>query len=324
MPVALISGVSGQDGSYLVDDLVSAGYEVHGLTRSRDPRDTGDLAADSRVTLHECDVARPEGIAHIVHSVQPDEVYSLAAISSVHESWQNPVLTGAVNGQGVVALLEALHEHERESGKSVRFVHASSAEIFGQAAHAPQNEQTPIAPTSPYGASKAYAHFSVGVFRARGMHASNCILYNHESPRRPAHFVTRKITMAVARIGRGLQDRLELGNLDARRDWGWAPDYVRAMRLAAQADAPNDYVIATGVSHSVSEFLDAAFARVGIADWSELVTQNPDFVRPVDPTEQRGDASRAREELGWQTTVDFETIVQRMVDHDLQLLDNQA
>jgi GDPmannose 4,6-dehydratase len=320
MPVALITGISGQDGSYLAESLLADGYEVHGIVRSPGEENVGGLGSPAALTLHTLDLLAPNALEQLVATVRPDELYSLAAISSVFESWKSPVLTGEVNGQVVVRLLDAAQRLMTEHEHPVRVVHASSAEIFGQAAVSPQTETTPIAPTSPYGASKAYAHLSAGVFRARGMHVSNCVLYNHESPRRPETFVTRKITAGVARISKGLQDQLELGNLDARRDWGWAPDYVSAMRLAAGAGESSDYIIATGVSHTIADFLDAAFSHVGIESWAEYVVQNPAFMRPVDPAEQRGDASKARAELGWQPTVDFASIVSRMVDHDLELL----
>ncbi|TIH37809.1 GDP-mannose 4,6-dehydratase [Subtercola vilae] len=320
MPVALITGISGQDGSYLAEALLADGYEVHGVVRNSTEENLRALGERPGLTLHEVDLQAPDALESLVAAVRPDELYSLAAVSSVFASWQNPVLTGAVNGQVVVRLLGSAYALQ-EAGHPVRLVHASSAEIFGQAEVTPQTETTAIRPSSPYGASKAYAHLSVGVFRGRGLHASNCILYNHESPRRPEAFVTRKITAGVARISRGLQDRLELGNLDARRDWGWAPDYVDAMRRAAGAETAGDFIVATGVSHTIGDFLDAAFTRAGIDSWADLVVVNPEFVRPVDPAEQLGDASKARTELGWQPTVSFDELVARMVDNDLALLD---
>ncbi|GGF14172.1 GDP-mannose 4,6-dehydratase [Subtercola lobariae] len=318
---ALITGISGQDGSYLADSLLADGYEVHGIVRSSIEENLPLIGGREGLTLHTLDLLAPGELELLVARLQPNEIYSLAAVSSVFESWRSPQLTGAVNGQVVVRLLDSAHTLQEAVGRPVHLVHASSAEIFGQAADSPQTEETSIRPTSPYGASKAYAHLSVGVFRGRSLSASNCILYNHESPRRPETFVTRKITAGVARIKRGLQETIELGNLDARRDWGWAPDYVQAMRLAAAAPESGDFVIATGVAHTIGEFLDAAFSRVGISDWSKLVKQNPEFVRPVDPSEQRGDASKAAEVLGWRPTVGFEAIVQRMVDNDLALID---
>ncbi|RFA16541.1 GDP-mannose 4,6 dehydratase [Subtercola boreus] len=321
MPVALVTGISGQDGSYLAESLLADGYEVHGIVRNSTEENLAALGSPANLRLHSVDLLAPDALESLLRDVRPDELYSLAAVSSVAASWNDPVMTGAINGQVVVRLLDAAHRLQEEHGHPVRVLHASSAEIFGQVAETPQRETTAIRPSSPYGASKAYAHLSVGVFRGRGLHASNTILYNHESPRRPEAFVTRKITASVARISRGLQEGLELGNLDARRDWGWAPDYVEAMRLAVAAPEAGDFIVATGVSHTISDFLDAAFARVGIDDWSSLVSVNPAFVRPVDPAEQLGDASRARDALGWSPSVDFETLVARMVEHDLELLD---
>ncbi|RFA08438.1 GDP-mannose 4,6 dehydratase [Subtercola boreus] len=320
MPVALVTGISGQDGSYLAESLLADGYEVHGLVRNNTEENLRALGSPAGLTLHTVDLQAPDALESVVRAVRPDELYSLAAVSSVAASWNDPVMTGAVNGQVVVRLLDAAFRLQEEHGHPVRVLHASSAEIFGQAEQTPQVETTAIRPSSPYGASKAYAHLSVGVFRGRGLHASNTVLYNHESPRRPETFVTRKITAGVARISRGLQDGLELGNLDARRDWGWAPDYVRAMRLAVAAPEAGDFIVATGVSHTISDFLSAAFGHVGITDWEHFVTVNPAFVRPVDPAEQLGDSSKARRELGWEPTVDFEALVARMVEHDLGLL----
>ena len=242
----------------------------------------------------------------------PQEVYNLAAISSVAQSWDEPDRTAHVNGLAAVALMESA----RLAG-DVRLVQASSAEIFGEPADSPQTEDTAIRPVNPYGAAKAFAHLSAGVFRQRDQHVSSAILYNHESPRRHERFVTRKITSTVAAIARGDADELVLGNLDARRDWGWAPDYVDAMVRAARADEPGDYVVATGRAHSVREFVAAAFAAAGVNDWEHLVRQDERFFRPADPTELVGDASRARDVLGWEPTVAFEEIVARMVAADL-------
>jgi GDPmannose 4,6-dehydratase len=218
---------------------------------------------------------------------------------------------------GAVALMESAHQVQERTGRPVRFVQASSAEIFGEPAVSPQTEATPIRPVNPYGAAKAYAHLMVDVYRHRDLHAVATILYNHESPRRPERFVTRKITSTVAAISEGRADRLVLGNLDARRDWGWAPDYVDAMVRAARAERPADFVVATGVSHSVHDFVAAAFARVGIEDWAGLVATDPEFVRPADPTDLTGDPTRARDLLGWEPTVGFEELVGRMVEADL-------
>ncbi len=213
--------------------------------------------------------------------------------------------------------MESALQVQEKHGRPVRFVQASSAEIFGEPDRSPQDESTPVRPVNPYGAAKAYAHLMVDVYRRRDLHAVSAILYNHESPRRPEQFVTRKITSTVAAIAQGRAERLALGNLDARRDWGWAPDYVDAMVRAARAEAPRDYVIATGVARSVRDFVAAAFARAGIGDWEPLVVVDPEFVRPADPTELVGDATRARTALGWSPTVEFDEIVGRMVDADL-------
>lgn len=226
-------------------------------------------------------------------------------------------LTAEVTALGVARLLEHLWQAQDHSGKPVRFVQASSAEIFGDAPDAPQDESTPLHPTNPYGASKTFAHQLVGVYRGRGLHAVSAILYNHESPRRPPTFVTRKITRAAARIAQGVENELVLGNLDARRDWGWAPDYVDAMVRAARHPRPGDYVVATGSAHSVRDFVAAAFTRVGIADWQAHVRVDQALIRPSDATLQLGDSTRARTELGWEPTVDFVELVGRMVDADL-------
>lgn len=316
----LVTGATGQDGSYLVEQLLAEGAEVHALVHggAGGPHET---ALPDPVRRHVGDLRDGPRLEAVVTEVAPQEIYNLGGISSVALSWQEPGLTAQVSGVAVGHLLKAAYEVQDRSGEAVRVVQASSAEIFGHADRVPQDETTPVAPVTPYGAAKAYAHHLVGVWRARGLHASSCVLYNHESPRRPEAFVTRKITVGAARIAHGLQDGLALGNLDARRDWGWAPDYVRAMQLAARAEAPGTYVIATGVAHSVRDFVAAAFAEAGIEDWERHVSLDPRFARPSDAPEQLGDPSRARAELGWAPTVGFEEIVARMVRHDLELLD---
>ncbi len=312
MTRAFITGVSGQDGSYLAEELLHDGYEVHGLTSGQGP----NLVPDGVVT-HEGDLRDAGAISRIVGDVAPDQIYHLAAVSSVARSWEEPLLTTEVNCLGSMALLDAAWRLQESSGRPVTLVQAASAEIFGEPDETPQTERTPIHPENPYGATKAFVHQMVNVYRLRGLHACSAILYNHESPRRPTQFVTRKITSAVAAIAQGRQDKLALGNLDARRDWGWAPDYVHAMRLAAEHTEPSDYLIATGEAHSVREFVQAAFAHVRIPDWENHVEVDPRFFRPVDATELRGDASKARRELGWAPTVTFEEIVARMVEVDL-------
>lgn len=313
MTRALVTGVGGQDGSYLAERLLADCVEVHALVLEADAR---PAHCPDGVVLHVGDVADVEATRRLVLDLAPDEVYNLAAISSVAQSWQEPDLVARVNGLAPVGLLESARLlHDR--GRDVRVVQASSAEIFGEPGRTPQDEDTPVRPLNPYGAAKAYAHLAVGVARQRDLHASSLVLYNHESPRRPEKFVTRKITSTVAAIARGRADRLVLGNLDARRDWGWAPDYVDAMVRAARADTARDYVVATGESHSVGDFVAAAFAEAGIEDWQALVDTNPSLVRPADATDLVGDSSLARAMLGWSPTIGFTEVVARMVAADL-------
>ncbi len=312
MTRAFVTGISGQDGRYLAEQLLGEGTEVHALAHELEP--LPDLPG---VELHRGDLTSVDQVRALLVDLAPDEVYNLAALSSVARSWDEPDLTARVNGLAAAGLLESALQVQDKVGRPVRLVQASSAEIFGQPDHAPQDEGTPLRPVNPYGAAKAYAHLMVDVYRRRDLHAVSAILYNHESPRRPPEFVTRKITSTVAAIAHGRADRLALGNLDARRDWGWAPDYVDAMVRAVRADVARDYVVATGVSRSVRDFVAAAFARAGIGDWEPLVSVDPEFVRPADPTELVGDASLARSALGWSPTVEFDEIVGRMVDADL-------
>ncbi len=258
-------------------------------------------------------------LRRIVGDVAPDAIFNLGGLTSVGLSWEQPDLTARITGLAVATLLDAAMTLQRDTGRVVAFVQASSAEMFGDAKDVPQTESTPIAPVNPYGAAKAYAHHLVGVYRGAGLAATSCILYNHESPRRPPQFVTRKITAGVARIAAGLDDSLTLGNLDAVRDWGWAPDYAAALALAADGE-PADYVIATGVAHTVRDFVAAAFAAVGIDDWTRHVRQDPAFMRPQDAPRLVGDASLARRVLGWRPTVGFDAIVRAMVEADIELL----
>lgn len=313
MSRAFITGVGGQDGSYLAESLLARGTEVHALVLA----DERGAHVPSDVTLHVGDVCDVEATRRLMLDLAPAEIYNLAAISSVAQSWEWPDLAALVNGTAAVALLESAFQLQSRVSHQVRFVQASSAEIFGQPVTSPQDEQTPVHPLNPYGAAKAYAHLMVDVYRTRGLHASSLVLYNHESPRRPTQFVTRKITSTVAAIAQGQAHELVLGNVDARRDWGWAPDYVEAMSLAAAAPEPGDYVVATGRSRAVREFVAAAFRHVGIDDWEDLVVVDPSFVRPADATDLVGDASRARTHLGWSPSVTFIDLVARMVDADL-------
>ncbi len=316
MTTALVTGVSGQDGGYLAEALLAEGHQVHGLVRGGE--DTSDLLRRCPgLQLHVGELSDTSALRRALADSGADEVYHLAGISSVAYSWEHPVTTADVTGLGVARLLELVWQHQQSSGRQVRYLQASSAEIFGSAAVSPQDEDTPVRPTSPYGAAKAYAHHLVGVYRARGLHAVSLVLYNHESPRRPPTFVTRKITQGAARIAQGLQDELVLGSLEVRRDWGWAPDYVRAMTLAVRHATPEDFVVATGVAHSVRDFVAAAFLRAGVADWQDRVRVDQAFVRPADAGLQVGNAAKAGRLLGWHPTVDFTELVGRMVDADL-------
>jgi GDPmannose 4,6-dehydratase len=316
MPIALVTGITGQDGGYLTERLLTGGWEVHGLVHADDVHARTLQARYPAVRLHEGDLSDAAGLTALVDAVAPDEIYNLGGISSVAVSWREPVLTAAVNGLGAAGLLEAAWQVQRRVGRPVRFLQASSAEIFGIPDESPQSETTAVRPRNPYGAAKAFAHNLVAVYRERGLHTCSCILFNHESPRRPEAFVTRKITAAVALIAAGKQDTLALGSLDARRGWGWAPDYVDAMVRAVRHRVPDDYVIATGEAHSVREFVAAAFASVGLPDWQDYVTVDATLARPVDAPELVGDAAKARATLGWAPTVGFEQIVTRMVDAD--------
>jgi len=310
---ALVTGITGQDGGYLAERLVQEGCEVHGLVHAGDAHASPFSAEHPSVVLHTGDLADSASLAAVVDASRPDEVYNLAGISSVAFSWEHPVLTADVTALGVARLIDVVWR----ARPSARFVQASSAEVFGNASVAPQDESTPLRPTSPYGVAKVFAHQLVSVYRSRGMHAASLILYNHESPRRPATFVTRKITQTVARIARGEETELVLGNVSAKRDWGWAPDYVDAMVRAARSPSPDDFVIATGEAHSVEEFALAAFARAGVP---AAIRVDSSLVRPGDPALLVGDASKARDVLGWQPRVGFEELVGRMVDADLAAL----
>ncbi len=309
---ALITGISGQDGSYLAERLVGEGWDVHGLVQTVDDRPW----RPDGVSLHEGDLGDGDGLRRLVAAVGPEHVYNLGGITSVALSWREPERTARVTGLAALILLDAAWELQETSGHPVRFVQPSSAEIFGQPETAPQDERTPVAPVTPYGAAKAFAHHAVGVYRGRGLHASNAILYNHESPRRGEGFVTRKITMGAARVAAGDLAPLRMGNLDARRDWGWAPDYVDALVRMAAHEVAGDYVVATGTSHTVRDFVAAAFAAAGVPDWERHVVIDPAFYRPVDAAQLVGDAGRARSELGWATTKTFEEVVAAMVAAD--------
>lgn len=325
MAVTFVTGATGQDGSYLCQALADEGAHVHALVRggaggTPDPGLADLVKWVPEITIHDGDLADPATVNRLVAEIQPDEIYNLAGISSVAYSWEHPVRTGVVSGIAVASVLHAAWSLQEATGRRVRVLQASSAEIFGDAAQSPQTELTSVRPRSPYGAAKAYAHHMVSVYRARDLHASATILYNHESPRRPEAFVTRKITRGAARIAAGLDEQLTLGTFEVTRDWGWAPDYVRAMMLTLRHATADDFIIATGQGHTVADFVQIAFAQVGIEDWRSYVRTDPAFVRPAETSVQLGDASKARRELGWEPTIGFEGLVRRMVDHDVALL----
>ncbi len=311
---ALITGITGQDGSYLAEVLLEKGYEVFGMVR-RSSTQTLDRVEHlrDRITLCQGDLLDLSSLATVLRETRPHEVYNLAAQSFVATSWNQPVLTGEFTALGVTRLLEAV----RQVDASIRFYQASSSEMFGRVHETPQTERTPFHPRSPYGVAKVYGHYiAVNYRESFGMFVCSGILFNHESPRRGLEFVTRKITDGVARIKLGLARELRLGNLEARRDWGFAGDYVEAMWLMLQQDAPDDYVVATGESHSVQEFCEAAFAHAGL-NWRDHVVVDPTFLRPAEVDVLRGDASKARAGLGWKPRISFRELVAMMVDADL-------
>ncbi|GAA2127042.1 GDP-mannose 4,6-dehydratase [Nocardioides bigeumensis] len=320
MPSALITGITGQDGLYLSELLLAKGYDVHGLIRGQNNPKLDlvhELLPD--VQLHTGDLTDMSSLIRALRVSQPDEVYNLGAISFVAYSWENAALTTDVTGKGVLTMLEAVRLHAGDDPASVRFYQASSSEMFGKVQETPQRESTLLWPRSPYGVAKVFGHYMTINYReSYGMHASSGILFNHESPRRGPEFVTRKISQAVARIKLGLQDDVTLGNLDSRRDWGFAGDYVEAMWRMLQQDTADDFVIATGETHSIREFLDIAFRHVGIDDWASYVKQDPRFMRPAEVDLLIGDATKANEVLGWKPTVTFPQLVAMMVDADLE------
>ncbi|HZO48659.1 MAG TPA: GDP-mannose 4,6-dehydratase [Gaiellaceae bacterium] len=319
---ALITGIGGQDGSYLAELLLQQGYRVAGIVRRSPAAYAANLAGIlDRVELVEADLLDRGSLVRALRQTRPSEVYNLAAPSFVPRSWDEPVLTAEFAAVGVTSLLEAV----REVDGGIRVYQASSSEIFGEPRETPQTERTPLAPVTPYGVAKAYGHFIVASYRRRyGLHASCGILYNHESPRRPVDFLPGKVARAAAAIAGGLERELVLGDLEARRDWGWAPDYVRAMWLMLQQDEPDDYVIASGTSRSVRELAECAFAHVGL-DWRDYVRSDPSLRRgAAELHDLVGDASKARTRLGWTPSVTFEQLVQRLVDAHLAALGVRA
>jgi len=324
MKKALITGITGQDGSFLAELLLEKGYEVHGLIRRASTFNTERLNAiytdpherGTALFLHYGDVTDGTGLRRTIEKVRPDEIYNLAAQSHVRVSFDQPEYTADVVSVGALRLLEAVRDHISVSGRNVKFYQAGSSEMYGVAA-APQNEETPFHPRSPYAVSKVAAHWYAANYReAYGIFIVNGILFNHESERRGETFVTRKITRALGRIKMGLQDKLFLGNLESRRDWGFAGDYVQAMWLMLQQPEPDDFVVATGESHSVAEFLDEASACCGL-DWHSFVETDPRYLRPTEVDFLLGDSSKARQKLGWVPRVNFRELVRRMVAHDL-------
>jgi GDPmannose 4,6-dehydratase len=318
---ALITGITGQDGSYLAELLLEKGYEVTGVVRrSSTPNFWRIEHILDRVTLRPADLLDQHSLMRIIQEVRPHELYNLAAMSFVPASWDQPLLTGEYNSMGVTRLLEAVREVDRD----VKIYQASSSEMYGRVREVPQTELTPFHPRSPYGVSKVFGHYiTVNYRESYDMFAVSGILFNHESPRRGLEFVTRKVTDGVARIKLGLAQQLSLGNLEAHRDWGYAGDYVRAMWLMLQQDQADDYVIATGVSHSVRDLVEIAFARAGL-DWQGYVRTDPALLRPAEVDHLIGDASKARKVLGWEPSVSFKQLVEMMVDADLERLSGVA
>ncbi|QHC59470.1 GDP-mannose 4,6-dehydratase [Rathayibacter sp. VKM Ac-2760] len=319
MPRALITGITGQDGLYLAELLLEKGYEVFGLVRGQNnPKYELVRRTVPEVTLLTGDLTDVSSLVRVLAVSQPDEVYNLGAISFVAYSWENASLTTDVTGKGVLNILEAVRLYAGDDMSRVKFYQASSSEMFGKVQQVPQSEETLLWPRSPYGVAKVFGHYMTINYReSYGMHASSGILFNHESPRRGPEFVTRKISLTVARIKLGLQETLELGNLDAKRDWGFAGDYVDAMWRMLQQPEGDDYVVATGETHEIREYLDIAFNHVGIEDWTPYVTQNPAFMRPAEVDLLIGDPAKARDVLDWEPKVSFPELVSMMVENDL-------
>lgn len=312
---ALITGITGQDGSYLAELLLGKGYEVFGIVRRSSVKkfDRIDSIMD-KIELMEGDLTDQSSLDSVIHSVQPDEVYNLAAQSFVPVSWNQPVLTGDVTGLGVIRILEAIRRHR----PAAKFLQASSSEMFGKVRETPQTEKTPFYPRSPYGVAKVFGHFiTVNYRESYGMFACSAMGFNHESPRRGMEFVTKKVTHQVAKIKCGLAKKLLMGNLDAKRDWGFAGDYVRAMWMMLQQLQPDDYVLATGKTHSVRELVEVAFATVGL-NWKDYVELDPKLIRPAEVDFLCGDATKAKEKLGWEPEVSFEGLIKMMVEADME------
>ena len=320
MKRALITGITGQDGRHMSELLTAKGYQVYGLVRGQNnPKIQTVLQESPALELIEGDLRDLSSLIAAVEQVQPDEVYNLGAMSFVALSFRQPELTADISGVGVLRMLEAIRIVGGTDDNPIRFYQASSSEMFGKVRETPQTEQTPFHPRSPYGVAKVFGHYTTLNYReSYGIHASSGICFNHEGERRGLEFVTRKITNGVARIKLGLQDKISLGNLDSARDWGYAGDFVEAMWLMLQQDEPDDYVIATGETHTIGEFLDLAFRCAGIDDWAPYVDQDPRFMRPAEVDVLLGDPTKAMTTLGWQRKVSFPQLVERMYSHDLE------
>jgi len=324
MRTALITGINGMDGSHLADLLLNKGYEVFGIERrssSKNRINTSHLEENVHFHFITADLTDQNSLYRALKLSQPDEVYNLAAQSFVGDSWNIPVQTSDVNGIGVLRFLESIRAYETDTKRKIKFYQASTSEMFGKMVENPANENTPFYPRSPYGVAKLYAHWMVKNYReSHNMFACSGILFNHESERRGIEFVTRKISDGVARIALNLEDSISLGNLDSMRDWGYAPDYVEGMWLMLQQDEPDDYVLATGESHSIKDFLSIAFNEVGITDWENYVKQDPKFYRPAEVDVLRGDSQKAQDKLGWNSNTSFEDLVRKMINNDIELL----
>ena len=318
MKRVLITGINGMDGSHLADFLLEKGYEVYGMERrTSSPNRTNTKHLEGKITFVNGDLTDQNSLVRCLRESNPDEVYNLAAQSFVGESWNTPEQTGDVTGLGALRMLEAI----REYGKEIRFYQASTSELYGRMIENPANENTPFYPRSPYGVAKLYGHWITKNYReSYDMFNVSGILFNHESERRGVEFVTRKITDGVARIHLGLEDYITLGNLDSKRDWGYSPDYVKSMWMMLQQDEPDDYVIATGVEHSIRDFLDCAFQHIGVTEWSKYVLQDERYMRPAEVAVLCGDSSKARQVIGWEPETSFKQMVSNMVDNDIQLL----
>jgi len=323
---ALITGITGQDGSYLAELLIKKGYEVHGIIRRSSSLNTGRLdaiyqdprAKGAKIYTHYGDLADANTIRKLIYQIQPDEIYHLGAQSHVRVSFDVPEYTANVTGLGTLRVLEAIKDYETDTGRKVKFYQASSSEMFG-AAPPPQNEETKFYPRSPYGIAKVFAFDTTRNYReAYGIFAVNGILFNHESERRGHNFVTRKVTTGIARILAGLDKKLYLGNLEARRDWGYAPEYVEAMWMMLQQPTPDDFVIGSGESHSVQEFVETAFREAGIPDWEDYVEIDPRYYRPTEVEHLVADTTKAKKKLGWAVKTDFKGLVKKMLKHDLK------